>query len=165
MPFKIQRIPRGLLEFLSINGPANPAELEDRVRATLDLTQFYGLTQRQQFVATNAAVAIGANLSMTLPVDKWCVLFAASISVSTTATLTQVGIGIALTRGPAAAQQPVSYGFQVVPASAGRATLNCFVPSYPLLLPPGSLVSGVVYLLLGDATCAAQAQCDVGVLG
>jgi len=162
VPFKIQRVPTGLSQVLTIFGGQTPQELEDRVRATIDVLQAYGLTQRQQLVAANAAVAEGANLSIVLPAS-WCILFAASISIAAAVGLVGAGFGMAVSRG-GGAQQPVSFD-KVDLAVAGGAIVNAFVPSYPLLLPPNSVISGVPYWLNGAATADAQVQCDVGVLG
>jgi hypothetical protein len=163
VPFRIQRVARGLGDVLSIFGGQAPSELEDRVRATLDLLQFYGLTQRQQF-SNSGVTAEGANLSIVLP-NSWCVLFAASVSCATTAALTIAGIGVSIQRGTGNAQQPVSYSLYNITVGAGGALLDTFVPPYPLLLPPGSVISGIPHQLIGEGNVTLQVQCDVGVLG
>lgn len=57
MPFRIQRVPRGLNQLLKIFGGETPIELEDRVRGTIDLGKYY---ESDIMFGTNAAPVVGA---------------------------------------------------------------------------------------------------------
>lgn len=58
--FTIQRVPRGLLDLLGLKGFGdNPSELEDKVRAHVDITQLYLGDQFQS--AATATANISAN--------------------------------------------------------------------------------------------------------
>ena len=151
MTSKIQRVPRGLLELLSISGGATPADLEDRLQGTLDFLQFYGLTQRRLLAATNAALGSGTTMSVGLPSPSgWNVLFGCSFAANGVAAFTSLAIQLRV--------NGLKVAFLNV-ANPNVAFENsvAFVPSYPMLLEPGSTVEGFVQTAgFATAACALQ---------
>jgi hypothetical protein len=93
VPFKIQRVPRGLQNLLSTSGGNTPVDLEDRVQASLDLLQFYGATQLNS-AFDSAVIVEGGSVSMTLNTTPasvptpWVLLYALWATVLKTATMT-----------------------------------------------------------------------------
>lgn len=169
MPFKIDRVPQGLLQLLSTRGGLTPAELEDRVQSGLDLLQFYGLQQRRVLVATNAAAAEGATLSAVPVADadlknRWALLFAATASMVKTGTMTAARLRITVARNGGV---PTGYmDGELGPFGAtetGTAAVN-FVAPYPMLLAPPWDVSLFLAILGTDANASVTAVAEVGIL-
>lgn len=163
MPFRIQRVPRGLNDLLSIFGGQTPTEMEDRLRATLDLLQVYSLTQLQKGATNNAAAAANANVNVSLGA-RWSVLFAASCTVVKTATVTALRGAVLLNRS---GQQQIYASAELGPFGAtdtGPATV-VFVPSYPLLCPPNTVVTAIAQIIGTDATANVTCSAEFGVLG
>jgi len=162
---KIQRVPKGLLELLSLAGGQTPFLLDGIVHGQLELLQYYGLTQLQSVFVNNGAVAEGGTVQLNLP-TAWCVLFGAELVVAKTATCTDLRGGIRLNRGTGLSltlrEEPMMPFF--VQAAVGTLTLGYVCP-YPLLCPPGSIVIGQIALLEVDATCNATIAAEFGVLG
>lgn len=162
---KIQRVPKGLLELLSLAGGQTPYLLSGVVHPTLDLLQFYGLTQLQSAFVTNAAVAELGQVQLQLPAS-WTVLFGAVVTVVKTATITDLRVSVSLNRGVGVflrlREEPLMPFFTA--AAAGTLTLPYFSP-YPLLCPPNSVIMGQPSLLEGDATCNMTVAAEFGVLG
>lgn len=164
MPLKIQRVPRGLGEMLSTFGGQTPAELEDRARGVVDLTQFYGMMQRS--VQTSGFVAAAASLTTMqafIAVNSWALLFAASAAISpVNAGTTQLGYGIAIQRPGGPAQLIQSQNS--VPVVGSNVAESMILP-YPLLLPPGSAVGVLLFSTLGVGTQTGGITADLGILG
>lgn len=166
MPFKIQRVPRGLNDLLSIFGGATPTELEDRVRATLEIMQLYGLQQRQTALATNAAAAEGAFVTIVPSLTQWSMLFFATTTVAVTATMTALVVNVVLQRGgatdmtlPVASSQFTQFG-----ATVTGSVNVIYAPDTPLLLPPGTVISGSAPIIGTDATANVNIRAEFGIL-
>lgn len=166
MPFKIQRVPRGLLELLSISGGGNPTELEDRVRASLELMQFYGLQQRQTLLANNAAAAENTLVSVTPSATNWTLLFAAASTVTVTATMTALHHHVVTQRGGSTEIQiPLATREIVIVGATVTGACHCpWTPPYPWLLPPGAIVSALATIIGTDATASVSVRAEFGVL-
>lgn len=165
MAEKIQRVPRGLNELLTISGGATPRLLEEHVRSTLDLLQFYGMQQLQTSLGSNAAAAEGAGAGAVLPGNVWFVLYAMTGRVVKTATMTALRLSLNLNRNTQ--QSLVLMSEQFAPFGAtetGTATMGVRLP-YPLLCPPGTTGSCLVDILGTDANCNLTCIAEFGVLG
>lgn len=167
MAFRIQRVPRGLADLLTIFGGVNPTELEERMRACVDATQFFGLQQLQRLSASDAALAEAGNVSIQL--QTWAVLYGANVRATQTATVTALRLNILLNRtanASAATSIPVASGG---PLAYGATFTGDFdVPwraPYPLICPPGTLIQANLPLLGTDATAQVNILAEVGVLG
>lgn len=167
MALKIQRLPRGLNDLLSIFGGQTPQNLEETVRGSLELLQFYGLQQRQLLALNNAALAEGGNVQVTAA--QWFVLFGATVTVVKTATATALrgaifvnrsGSGAANSNLPVSAQEGGPFG-----ATETGAVHMPWQPSFPWLCPPGTTIQGFLAILGTDATANVTIQAEVGVLG
>lgn len=166
MPFRIQRVPRGLNDLLAIFGGQSPSELEDRVRSTLDLLQCYGNTQIQFLSNNNAALAENGVFSIALPATNWSVLFGVSSIIVKTATMTacqasyvlgpSVALGVAL--GSTGSMTPFG-------ATETGAVAHAILMPYPRLIPPGYTVNFRLDILGTDATANCSCTCQFGVLG
>lgn len=171
MPFRIQRVPQGLLNLLSIFGGTTPQELEDRVRASIDLTQFYGLQQIRFLQETNAALAEGSAVSVLSAASgtdglakQWCVLFHCTGIFQKTATATALRGAMQIARQsgnytPVASEELGPFG-----ATETGSTDVCFVPPYPMLLVPPWDIRAALRILGTDATAVVTSQALVGVL-
>lgn len=165
MPFLIQRVPRALLNLLSLQGGTTPAELEDRARATIDLLQCYGMTQLQLRQNANAALAEGGTVSVSVPEGETWVLFSAALLIQKTATMTalrasiQIGINFA-DRSAVACEELGPFGA----TETGSARMAVNMP-YPRILPSGFAVVGSLDILGTDATANCLLTAQVGVLG
>lgn len=165
MPFRIQRVPRGLNDLLNIFGGTTPTELEDRVQSSLELLQLYGLTQLQTASASDAALAEGGTVSLTMSATRWTVLFAAQVGITKTATMTALRGSILLNRS-------LGVAIQLKQEECGPfgATESGFIAvahwcPYPVLCPPGSIVQGSLAILGTDATANVSVRAEFGVLG
>lgn len=164
MPFKIQRVPRGLNQILSIFGGASPTEMEDRVRLTLESLQLYGTTQLSASTSTNAATAEGANVSVTLP-NAWTVLYSVHCSVVKTATMTALRMSGAVNRGTLTGI--LLFSEECGPFGAtetGTIAVGGLLP-YPLVCPPLSVVSVTPLIIGTDATASVGCFTEFGLLG
>jgi hypothetical protein len=165
--FKIQRVPRGLGDVLSIFGGQTPTDLSEQVGGVLELLQFYGLQQRQLLTNNNAALVEGGQVTIFLP-NFWCVLFMANMAVIKTATMTALRGGVFLSRAGGAAQPGACYlSEEMGPFGAtetGQASL-AFVPPYPMLMPPGSTVTAIPLIIGTDANANVFVGCEIGLLG
>ena len=171
MPFRIQRVPRGLNDLLSIFGGGTPSELEDRVRATVELTQFYGLQQRQQVAVNDPALAQGATITLggggaaiAQFTTKWCILFAASASMVRTGTMTAARLSVILVRGGSTGITLAHDEGSPYAATALGTFAVPFVAPYPLLLPPPWNVGAFLASLGTDATASVTINAEIGVL-
>jgi len=168
VPFGIQRVPKGLNDVLNIFGGATPRELEDRVRGSLELIQYYGLQQRRVSKTNDPALAEGSTgLGIILSQTQWCVLFVLSVTVIKTATMTALRSGLFINRqsGGAAVddQQVASEEQGPFGATESGAAGVIYVPPYPMLMPPGASVRGIVQILGTDATANTTLSVEFGV--
>lgn len=165
MPFRIQRVPVGLLNLLSIAGGATPTELEDRVRSTLDLLQFYGVQQRQTFSANDPAAAEGTGVNLVLP-NAWGVLFAASVTIIKTATMTALRGAVAIRYNGDVNQEEGLASEELGPFGATETGAVSVIPllPYPRLLPPNTRILGRASIIGTDATCNLTVGANFGVL-
>ena len=162
---KIQRVPRGLNELLSIVGGQTPAELEQRTRLTLEAIQFYGTQQLQSGFANGAALAEGTAITLTLHPTAWTVLFGVTGAIVKTATMTALRGAIGLTRRT---QFGITlFAEELGPFGAtesGTCSYGGFLP-YPLLCPPGTTVDARANVIGTDATANVSVFAEFGVLG
>lgn len=165
MPFRIQRVPRGLSDLLSIFGGQSPTELEDRSRLTLESLQFYGTTQLQSGFGNQAAAAEGTSAQFILDATKWTVLFAAWGAIARTATMTALEAEVNLCRNTL--YRPVLFAKEWTTFGAtvtGTGPFGGYLP-YPLLCPPGSFLSCTPRIIGTDATCNVSVYGEYGTLG
>jgi len=165
VPLLIQRLPRGLSELMSIFGGVTPRDLHDSVQGGVELLQFYGMTQLQTGLAANAALAEGGTLTITPSASSWCVLFAASMTIAKTATMTALRAEIAVNRRTL--QSCFLFGESLGPFGAtetGNVGFGGFL-AYPLLLPPGSTVNATPTVIGTDANANCNVVAEFGVLG
>ena len=164
MNFKIQRVPRALNSLLNVSGGATPTELLDAVRGTVDLLQLYGASQLQTRTATNAALAEGGNLTITIPTNETWILFSATMLIAKTATMTALraalffGVDAANLAG-LASQELGPFG-----ATETGAVRVVFYAPYPRILFPGMVIAGQAEIIGTDATCSAFLTAQVGIL-
>jgi hypothetical protein len=169
VPFKIQRVPRGLQNLLSTSGGNTPVDLEDRVQASLDLLQFYGATQLNS-AFDSAVIVEGGSVSMTLNTTPasvptpWVLLYALWATVLKTATMTAGAAAIELNRGTThnmlvAAKEVGPFGA----TESGNIVFGGLLP-YPLLCPPGSVARTRLNILGTDANATCSIFAEFGVL-
>ena len=162
---KIQRVPRGLLELLSLAGGQTPYLLSGTVAPSLELLQLYGLTQLQSGVASNAVSTETVGADLVLSPTAWTVLFAATGQINKTATMTAL-FGTIVVRRTGGASSLVA-GVPLGPFGAtetGFVSFGGYLP-YPLVCPPGTVVTCVASIIGTDATAVAIALAEFGVLG
>lgn len=163
------------MQVLSIYGGHAPNELEERVRATIDLLQFYGLQQRRVVLATNAALASGGSIDLRSTVanvpatETWALLFGGSAGVLKVAATTDVALNLQMTRGglsnsitlaTGSSAQLGNYGA----AALGSATVNFWADTPVLLAPPWNMHAQLVNLA-GVANASVSVIAEIGVLG
>lgn len=167
MAFRIQRVPRGLNELMSIFGGATPQELEDRVRGTVDLLQMYGLNQERVQGLNNAALAENTNIAFAMSNTQWTVLFDASMTVIKTATVTAIRAVVSVRLNSDPNQEYALASESLGPFGATETgAASCIARlSYPRLCPPGSLIVGRLDILGTDATANCTVGAHFGVVG
>ena len=158
MPFKIQRVARGLQNLLSLSGGDGPRELEDRVRPIIDLLQLYGQSQKQILTASGTP-AEAAPVSLTTPTDAWCVLFNAAATATKTATMTALRVQLWVDTIAVASVEGGPFG-----ATETGGVACPFVPPYPWILPPGTGIFATCPIIGTDATAALGISARIGVL-
>lgn len=167
MAFKIQRVPRSLNDILSSFGGQTPTELEERLRATIDLLQMYGLTQEQVAAANNPAEVENGTVGVVLSARNWTVLFDCGVTFIKTATVTALRGSVGVRLNGDVNQEYALASEALGPFGAtetGAATIVATLP-YPRLLPPGSLVIGRPQIIGTDATVNITVGAHFGVLG
>lgn len=161
----VQRTPLGLLDLLNMKGVENlPDALARELRPTLELLQFYGLSQRQVVSNANAALTEGTVLGIVLPA-AWCVLFFAELQITKTGTLTALRGSISLQRGIGSSVAIAAEELGPFGATETGTARMAAVPPYPLLLPPNSLLISRADIIGTDANVAATIAAEIGVLG
>lgn len=164
MPEKIQRIPRGLADLLSLQSGLSPVELEDRVRGVIDITQLYGWTQRAMFQFPSAAFAENVPAVIAMP-GRWIILFGVSATFAKTATLTALRGNIWLAGYAGTGQIYASEELGPFGATETGNAIVTFVPPYPMILPPTLSIFANASIIGTDATVNIAVSADVGVLG
>lgn len=170
MPFRIQRVPQGLNNLLSIFGGGTPVDLEDRVQGTLELVQFYALQQARVFFQNNAAVAELGTVNAVAAADaaimnQWAVLFGANCTIVKTATATALSGSIRLLRNGAA--NSITLEARNLGPFGATETGPVIVPfwaPYPIILRPPWNVFARLDLLGTDATADVTAIAEIGIL-
>lgn len=172
MAFRIQRVPQGLNQLLSIFGGQTPVDLEDKVRGAVDLLQMYGLQQKQVFAANNAALAEGGLVQAVGTagiVDRWAVLFGGTSTIIKTGTMTAAKLTLQLGRGGFSVNTlglPLDLGGNCGPFGAtetGPFTCSFFAP-YPIILPPPWQIFTRLEILGTDATASVSTTAEIGLL-
>ena len=164
------RVPRGLLPALSLQSSGQgPNQFEDSVRGVLEMLQFYGQTQLQVQVATNAALAEGNGITIQVPATQHWVAFSICGTVVKTATMTALrcNVGLAPQGSVPAPAAGALYSEELGPFGATE-TGNCSIAyafPYPRLLLPGTLIAFGLEILGTDATASCTLSVTVGVLG
>jgi len=168
VPFRIQRVPQGLLNLLSLSGGETPIELEDRVRSTLDLLQYYGLQQIRNVGTNNAAAAEGTQVQILpaggLPVDTWFVLFSLTASIIKTATMTALRGGVFIGRAGANIQNLRSDELGPFGATETGAVGVCWTAPFPYICPPNTRLIAMAQIIGTDAAANVTCGAEVGIL-
>jgi len=165
MPLSIQRVPKGLSDLLSVFGGQTPRQLSEQISGVLELVQFYGLQQRQVATATNAALAEGALVAITVP--TWTVLFGAEVIISKTATMTALRGAVVLQRGGSGSGTITLAAQELGPFGAtetGFVSVPAWLP-YPLILPPQARILGQPQIIGTDANAVVTISAEIGTLG
>jgi hypothetical protein len=165
MPWPIQRVPQGLGTLLSTFGGQTPQVLADELRCSLEMLQFYGLTQLQTQFTNNAATAEGAAITIVLSTSAWCVLYGLHGTVAKTATMTAARSTVAVNRNTQFGS--LCFHAEHGPFGAtetGNASVGGRLP-YPLLCPPGSSVEHRLNILGTDANANISLFAEFGILG
>jgi len=167
VPFRIQRVPRGLNELLSIFGGSTPTELEDRVQATLDLLQMYGLTQEQVRGANNPAEVENGTVGFVLSTTQWTVLFDLTATFIKTATMTALRASCGIRISSDVSQEVTLGSDQLGPFGATETGAAMLIPAlpYPRLLAPNTLVWGRPNIIGTDANVNITVGAHFGVVG
>lgn len=162
---RIQRFPLGLLNVFSAKDlGATPAEVEDKLRFTVESLQFYGAQARQILsggVGASAPSATVPQVQLTIPANTFGLLFSADAAITTAVATTAAGFGVALARpdGPFT----LVAAKDIVPAGGGQLFHCPFQAPYPILLPPGSIIGALLYTsVAGNSTVGLSA--DVALL-
>lgn len=169
MPFRIQRVPQGLNNLLSIFGGATPVDLEDRVQASLELIQFYGLQQQRVVFGNDAALAEGSQVSATVNFPavrgQWAVLFNASVAVVKTATVTALRASLRMQRAGSGNTTTIASDelgpFGATETGVAHVVFNC---PYPLILVPPWDIFARLDILGTDANANVTGACEIGIL-
>lgn len=166
----VQRVPLGLLDLLSLKDVGKlPREVSGFVQPTLDLLQFYGLTQLQHFSNNNAALAEGSTVTAIPsgtdpdPRNRWALLFAACGIFVKTATATALRGSVVVARLNANTIPVASAELGPFGATETGACDLPFVPSYPLILAPPWDVRVALKILGTDANANVTATAQIGV--
>lgn len=158
----IGRYPAGLLELIgSKNLGVTPTSFSG-AQFSVDITSCFGQWETERQV--NAALAEAGSVLITVPPNTWWRLIAVSMHIEVTAT--QSGIVGSIRLSPqvtSASTAALSRGKwnedQLNPSvTALGFCLTQYVPSSPLLLPPGATLWGYLDLLGTDATANVALQ-------
>lgn len=166
MPELIQRVPRGLGNLLSLQSGQTPRNIADELVGTLDLLQFYGQTQVQTAQANNAAVAEGVSVTVIPSAQSWIVLFAASVLIVKTATMTALRGAVSYQRSSTnlllrlAEDQLGPFGA----TETGTCAVGWVNPA-GMICPPGTQITGSAVIIGTDATADVTVRCEFGLLG
>lgn len=162
---RIQRVPRGLNELLSLAGGQTPTGLLAEVRPGLELLQLYGLNQLTVRTLNDPAAPETGTVGFTIDDRSWAILFHCELAVVGTASMTALSTVITLQRRTLTSLAIATKEFTQFGATVtGFKRLAMQMP-YPLVCPPGSRVFGGIDILGTDATCNATFTAEYGLLG
>lgn len=158
--FFVQRVAAGLLEVFGLKGHGqNPLALVPTVQPTVDLLQMYARSQRISQFIQNAAAAEGTAVSLVVPDNQTWVLLHCFGRIVQTATMTALRGNVQIESSVVAEREPGSYGATVT----GVFTVP-FVPPYPMVLLPRTVVSFRAAVIGTDATADISLNAVVGVM-
>ena len=164
MPLPISRVPRGLSDLLTIFGGQSPQVLSEAVMGVIDVREFYGLVNFTTLATSNAALAEGSAVSLTVPVGQIWLLYSLHATIVKTATQTalraDLQIGQGGNFGVVAAEELGPFGA----TETGDARF-AYVPGTPRILLPNFQVRCQLEILGTDATANVSVVAAVGVLG
>lgn len=163
MSERIQRVPRGLIDLLSVQG-FGPQTLGQEIVPVVAVEQMLGIMQVQFPSTSNAALAEAGNLDIVIPNNQYWVLFGMAMLIAKTATMTALRAAVGTGNGSATTMH-VSEELGPFGATETGAVRVCFVSPYPRILPPGSFIRGILEILGTDATANCALTAQVGVLG
>jgi hypothetical protein len=168
MALRIQRVPRGLNDLLSIFGGETPTDLAPQVYGMVDLLQFYALSQDVHFSSNDPALAEGGTVTNTISNTNWVVLLDLNATVVKTGTMTACWLNMFARKNALASFEYSLENGSMGPFGAtetGAVTLTWKqTPSFRLL-PPGTQL-GVRLTVLGtDATANVTLGQHVAILG
>lgn len=162
----IQRAPRGLYELLSLKGQDSlPTGLEMSVRPTIDILQLYGLQQVQIFNASNAALAEGGSVSVTLAGLTYGVLFGVVGNVIKTGTMTACELMLSVNRNNTLSLAVAQREFSPFGATETGNAVVTWQPPYPWILVPPWNIACTLNILGTDATANVGVTAEIGILG
>ena len=147
LPTTIQRYPRGLVGALDIKDRSTPSAIDDRLSLVFDTTEFYlhSLTQTFQSNA-GSPIAIGTPGGgigpITVPERQLWLLRLASVNLETAVAETMVRAILLYRPEGTTASVRVAMGVGGAAGGAGDRVCAVWQPSYPLLLRPGSTITG-----------------------
>jgi hypothetical protein len=164
----VQRIPGGLLELLSAKTSGYTLTgLETSVRPTLDMAQFFGLSMPLETVTEQElAAAEAAGVVLTVPASEWWLLYAASATYQLTATMSVSRMSLRMAVDSASFEVVLAAGETLINLGTACPDMTgaVFVPSYPLMLPPGTRLRGTLDILGTDATAVINIQARIARL-
>lgn len=164
MTLKVQRVPRGLSDLLTIFGGEHPSGLVPELRGVIDVIQFYGLNNLTTLATSNAALAEGGNVQLTVPDRQFWLLYALHATIVKTATMTalraDLQIGQGSNFGVYAAEELGPFG-----ATETGDVRFSYVPATPRVLLPQMALRASLEILGTDATANVSVVAHVGILG
>lgn len=163
MPFKVQRVPRGLSELLNLFGGETPRDLATEIHGSLETLQFYGTTQLQSGF-TSGVVVEGGSSGISLG-NAWTVLFGVTGTIAKTATMTALRASLVLNRRTQFDSLLFTEALGPFGATeTGNANFGGRLP-YPLICPPGTAVACRLDILGTDANATVSVFAEYGLLG
>lgn len=167
MPFRIQRLPSGLNDLMSIFGGQTPVELEDRVRASVELTQYYGSSQLDVQSVNDPALAEGAALTFRPAPNNWIVLYSVSATIIKTATMTALRAAVALRLRADVAKEVGLASEELGPFGATEtgAVSVIWTAPFPRIIPPNTSFVARPQIIGTDATANVTLGVHFGLLG
>lgn len=153
MKAAIQRFPQGLLPLLTIKASETPHDLEDAVRPTLDMLNFYTADRLEEVAASQTLVTTLTSAIIPVPANEYWLLF----GINAIATVIGVGAVVKLSCGIAAEVGGTSYFFgsnnvAVTTTVAGELVIVPGPLPAPVLLKPGSQIFASNMIVPGGAT-------------
>lgn len=164
---KISRFAYGLNKlFDAVGVEATPQWLEEHVQATVDATQFYGLTNiRDQTSAANGGIGTSALLSVpTDPPVQWLLLHVSG-QFTTQAALTFAGFALNIDGVPVDGYRFKNTALQVDWTGSPRQVYFGFQLPYPRMLKSGRTINLTLSDLAGVAALDFQVNASFGLIG
>lgn len=162
--FDIQRVAGPLLRVLGIYG-LGPQAIEDKVRGTLDLSQFYAMATPRSFALNDIALVPGGGLVTVVPPTETWMVRGASISAVMPAGLTEFWGQIYVTSQGGTIYVASGSGPAAAGASVGAAAVCHWLPTFPWILNPGDSIGMDLAVLTGVANANVALRIFVGVFG